>query len=326
MSNPRSISQVRAFVAALRHAQRRAMRDYLQLMRLPNIFTAIADVSMGFLFVKPLATFVDACTLAVLASASALLYIAGVVYNDVFDVDLDRVERPERPLPSGRIPVRIASRFAGKMLLWGIAAGALSMFFVLHMQTFLIASILAALILLYDTRLKHMPIGPLAMGGCRMLNVMLGMNVVHHSLPTAEWLVAGGVGVYVTGITWFARTENEQSSRRHLALASGVMLLGIAMLAWFPRWKPGVIPQLQAYPEQWYLLIGVLAAWIAARCLRAIISPTPEQVRFAVKQGILSLVLLDAAVCYAVRGPFSGMMVALLLLPAVAFGRWIEST
>ena len=73
--------------------------DYLRLVRLPNVFTALADVTMGFLFVhhtlQPLAVFLP------LAAASALLYSAGMVLNDVWDVELDRRERPERPLPSG---------------------------------------------------------------------------------------------------------------------------------------------------------------------------------------------------------------------------------
>ena len=29
-------------------------RSYLELMRLPNVFTAMADVAMGFLFVQPI--------------------------------------------------------------------------------------------------------------------------------------------------------------------------------------------------------------------------------------------------------------------------------
>ena len=78
------------------------LRDYLELMRLPNVFTSMADVAMGFLFVRELATAIDAWLLAVLLGASSLLYLAGVVLNDVFDLELDSRERPDRPLPSGR--------------------------------------------------------------------------------------------------------------------------------------------------------------------------------------------------------------------------------
>jgi len=79
---------------------------YLRLFRLPNVFTAMADVAMGFLFVRqslePISMF--ACLLV----ASSLLYTAGMVLNDVFDYEVDRQERPQRPLPSGQIGLRWA--------------------------------------------------------------------------------------------------------------------------------------------------------------------------------------------------------------------------
>ena len=81
-----------------------ALLAYLRLMRLPNVFTALSNVAMGFAFARdwnrPFGTS-DAILLACLAGASALLYTAGMVLNDVFDYDVDRQERPFRPLPSG---------------------------------------------------------------------------------------------------------------------------------------------------------------------------------------------------------------------------------
>ena len=84
------------------------VRDYLQLVRLPNLFTAVADVAMGFFVAQPLLAerrlgMWEWAALGTLAAASVLLYAAGVVLNDWFDLEIDRQERPERPLPSGRI-------------------------------------------------------------------------------------------------------------------------------------------------------------------------------------------------------------------------------
>ena len=56
---------------------------------------------------------------------SALMYMAGMVLNDVFDVEVDRVERPERPLPSGRIAVGWARWLGFEMLFVGAALGVL---------------------------------------------------------------------------------------------------------------------------------------------------------------------------------------------------------
>src|SRR5690349_2557159 len=82
--------------------------EYLRLLRAPNVFTAVADVTMGYVAVT--AGNVQIPTLAILIAASAMLYMAGMVLNDVFDVEVDRKERPHRPLPSERIPMASATR------------------------------------------------------------------------------------------------------------------------------------------------------------------------------------------------------------------------
>ena len=76
---------------------------YLQLLRLPNVFTAIADVLMGFLVTHAVIQPGEGWILALLATTSVLLYMAGMVLNDVFDADVDARERPWRPIPSGRV-------------------------------------------------------------------------------------------------------------------------------------------------------------------------------------------------------------------------------
>ena len=92
---------------------------YMRLFRLPNVFTAIADITMGFLFVRgslePLGTYL--CLL----SASCLLYSSGMVLNDVVDVDIDSKLRPQRPIPSGQISLNWAKQLAYGMLALGVA-------------------------------------------------------------------------------------------------------------------------------------------------------------------------------------------------------------
>ena len=99
--------------------------DYLRLLRVANVFTALADVLMGYACVeRQLAPLLP---LAGLLATSALLYLAGMVLNDVFDLETDRQERPERPLPAGRIAWRAARRWGFALLLAGVAAGALGL-------------------------------------------------------------------------------------------------------------------------------------------------------------------------------------------------------
>jgi len=306
------------------------IRSYLELMRLPNVFTAMADVAMGFLFVQSVGwtwnAWRDGWTLAMLIVASSFLYMAGVVLNDVFDLEADRRRRPERPLPSGRVSL-VAARWLGwKLLVLGVLFGVGAGFFAGHPRPGVVVALLATSILLYDAWLKRTPVGPLAMGACRMLNVLLGMSVLNAPLAVENWLVAGAIGVYVVGVTWFARRESEESGRVQLALATLVMIVGVALLAWFPSWSQRVIPPLQFDPQRWYLLMAVLGTLIVWRCVRAVVRPVPAQVRMAVAQCVLSLVMLDAVACYAVRGVFWAGMILLLLIPAMFLGKWIDMT
>ncbi len=264
--------------------------------------------------------------LATLLAASSLLYLAGMVLNDVFDRELDRRERPQRPIPSGRISLAAARQFGWRLLTLGVLAGAGAGFFLGHLRPGIIAALLATCILVYDAWLKRTPLGPVAMGACRMLNVLLGMNAADRPLHAEHWLVAGGIGLYIAGVTWFARREAGRSSRLQLLLSTLIMTLGIVLLGCFPHWSDRTTAAVQLGLPRWYLLIGVLGLLIVWRCVWAVIEPLPARVRTAVTQCLLSLVMLDAVACYAVRGIFWACLILLLLLPAMFLGRWIEMT
>ncbi len=302
------------------------LRDYLELMRLPNVFTSMADVAMGFLFVRELAGAIDAWLLAVLLASSSLLYLAGVVLNDVFDLVLDSHERPHRPLPSGRISPSAARRFGWCLLFAGAVLGWAAALLIGDMLPGAIAVILVTGILIYDAGLKFTAIGPVLMGACRMFNVLLGMSAAGAPFAAEHWVVAGAIGLYIAGITWFAKTENIRSSRLQLALSTVVMMSGIALLSTLPHWTERINPLVIEEPQRWRLLMLILGMLIGWRCLRAVIAPTPAQVQAAVAQGILSLIILDAVACFAIRGVFWSAMILLLLLPAMFFGKWIELT
>ena len=197
-----------------------------ELMRLPNVFTAMADVAMGVLFVqRPIRSRRAGWTLVLAALlASALLYAAGVVLNDVFDAERSTPASG----PSGRCPraasrCRRPARLGWELLVLGrrrlgLVRGVLRRAPAARRRRRAAAG---RCILLYDAWLKRTPLGPLAMGACRMLNVLLGMSAVDAPLGAEHWLVAGGIGVYVAGVTWFARTEAEQSSRLQLVAGHG---------------------------------------------------------------------------------------------------------
>ena len=254
-----------------------------------------------------------------------------MVLNDVFDAEIDARERPRRPIPSGRITRAGAVRLGIGLLLLGIAAGWMAAALAGRALPGVIATGLAALIVLYDGVLKPTVLAPLAMGGCRTLNVLLGMSAaaaeLSHLEPGITWqhaarLVAAGIGVYIAGVTWFARTEADTSHRGHLLAGTLVMLAGIGMVASYPAW---IEPTL-AVPQQWVLFWLLICAIIAVRCGRAILDPRAGMVQLAVKNCLLSLVVIDAAVVLAIDGTFWACIVLLLVAPAMLLGRWISST
>jgi 4-hydroxybenzoate polyprenyltransferase len=299
-------------------------RGFLQLVRLPNVFTALADVLMGYLVTH--AGSPHWPSLGLLLCASGLIYSGGMALNDVYDLEQDRRERPERPLPSGRVPLGAARRLGFGLLAAGAACGWGAGLWSDTVWPGVVASLVAALAWGYDAVLKGTPLGPLAMGGCRLLNVLLGMSL---ALPwrTFHWIVAGGLGLYVAGVTWFARREAATSRRTHLVAATAVIAAGLAALAAIPGFAAGAEEApLIAAGRRYPLLIGVLAILILRRCVLAVLEPTPLRVQTAVRSCIFSLVVLDAAVTYAVRGPIWAIAVAALLGPALILGRWLYAT
>jgi 4-hydroxybenzoate polyprenyltransferase len=312
--------------------------SYLQLVRLPNVFTAIADVAMGFFVTQwgplPRAEGVAAfdaeslTILALLAVTSACLYSAGMALNDYFDVEADRAERPERPIPSGRVSSAAARGLGYGLLATGILLAVALSLSRTDYRPALAAIGLAAAIVAYDGVVKRTLLGPIGMGLCRLLNVLLGMSLSPVPWTTWNYVVAGGVGVYIVGVTWFARTEAKASNRLVLALATLVGAGGVVMLASLPQVaaEEELAAAVRDDARRWTLLWALLGTLIAWRCVWAIIDPRPHLVQRAVRQCIFSLIMLDAVVTLAVAGFMPAMLVMLLLLPTMFLGQFIYST
>lgn len=304
-----------------------AVRAYAQLVRLPNLPTAMADVTLAALATQALperwAVFV------VLMLASSCLYLAGMVLNDVFDVEQDRRERPERPIPSGRVPRRRAAWLGGVLMTFGLALAALAGWLLWQQEQAttplgppLLAGLLAGAILLYDGWLKRTPLGPVAMGACRFLNVLLGVSVSGSLAWPLGPHLAMVVGLYIVGVTWFARTEATTSRRAALGGAAAVMLA--ALLLTLPL-------AVQVPPERVavlfpYLLVA-LGFFVGVPIRRALLAPSPGNVQSAVKRSLMGLILLDAVCATATAGTL-GLAVLLLLAPSLYLNRrrWLYAT
>ncbi|MEI7782204.1 MAG: UbiA family prenyltransferase, partial [Planctomycetota bacterium] len=201
---------------------------WLRLLRLPNHATAVADVLAGFLIVSHTrALGWPPLPLWLAIAASLCFYAAGMVLNDVFDVEVDRRERPERPLPSGLVALGTAARVGNGLLAMGGVFACATAFLSGHAAVALVGAALTAAIWIYDRQAKATILGPAVMGSCRSLNWLLGMTAAGGPTAPYEWLLPIGMGLYVAGITLFARDEAGRSRTGTLFMATLVMLAGL---------------------------------------------------------------------------------------------------
>lgn len=97
----------------------RTIGGYLELARVGNAVAAGALTFVGSFVAGGLGA-IWAVALAVIATAAATG--AGNAVNDYFDRDIDAVNRPDRPIPSGRVPAGAAAGFAATLFLVATAA------------------------------------------------------------------------------------------------------------------------------------------------------------------------------------------------------------
>ncbi len=291
---------------------------YLILIRPANLITSAADIVAGATVATLLYT--ESFTVPghwsgffFLLLSSVLLYAGGITMNDVIDYRLDQVERPERPIPSGKIPVRHAALFASCLMAGGVLLG-----FIHHMQSGVLALLIAVLSLVYNKWSKHHSFaGPFNMGVLRGLNLLLGLSFIPN-------LVVGNyeIGIipltYIFAITMVSRGEVHGSSRQPLFIAGGLFLLaeaGILYIGW-------------SYGSTWLpVLFALIHLWfIFPALIRAIKNPTPDHIRRTVMHGVLGIILLDAV--WVSTTEYWPWAIALVLLLPVSrqLGRYFSVT
>lgn len=322
---------------------------WAQLVRLPNVFTIVADVTAAFLlslggsgWVRAerfgRAAWSDALpTWFVLLLAAISLYWGGMVLNDVCDVRRDARSRASRPLPRRWIRYQTAHRVAWVMLAMGVLLAS-----ILSTLTGCIAVALVIAIVAYDGPCKRMWIAPLLMGLCRVLSFSMGAAAGMHAIsPTSSWQSASltsvdalgvdtivglplvtcvfaiGMGTYIAGITTFARREAIGDRTIHLSLGLLGMSLGAAMLALAPRMgnvmsKAWQVDAATVYPIAIVLMLAptLRRAWVARN------HPSPKSIQQTIRSALLAIIPLAAAIAMLAAGALPGLAVLALWLPS----------
>lgn len=291
---------------------------YLQLMRPANIVTAWADILAGFaaseifLLLQPgigQSTLTALGSLVCLLISTTGLYGGGVVLNDVFDAKLDTLERPERPLPSGRASRQGATLLGSLLLFVGVVAAAQVSWL---SATLAIGIAFAAL--LYDALGKHHPIlGPLNMGVCRGGNLLLGVSAVP-AMIGEHWFLALIPIIYIAAVTAISQGEvrgGKGSTGIIALLLIGIVITGLLGLGLLEDYQ-----LLAALP-----FVAVFAIAVLLPFIKAVREPTPTQIRTAVKAGVLSLIILDATVAAGFASLSYGLLILSLLPISIALAK-----
>ena len=321
------------------------MKAWLQLFRVPNLFTVPGDPLAGFLIAT--GGRLDSRALcAVLASLA--FYAAGLAMNDLADFAEDQRDRPERPLPSGAIPRGTAWFVTVNLILFGLAVCFLAGPSALLMG---IGTVMG--VVLYNFLTKKIPvIGALNMGVCRGMSLLLGASAGLGADPQmldaaakfdvfqpvlAALLVALApasgqrffvfalgaaliIAIYIAAVTNLARHETKRDyPRLPRVLPLGALLIGFVIL------KMATDTLLRDQSPALWLVAIVLAAMNTAEIMRDPPLPLPPRIGAFIR----ILPVMQAALCVlpSVPGPLrktpASLLVALALLACVPIHGWL---
>ncbi|GAA4509272.1 SCO3242 family prenyltransferase [Nonomuraea ferruginea] len=276
------------------------MRALLELVRAPAALSVPGDTIAG-------AAAAGRRPAPGLALASVLVYWSGMALNDWADREADAVERPERPIPSGRVRPGAALGLATALTGAGLATAALAG----GRRGLTVAGLLAGAVWAYDLRLKRTAAGPASMAACRVLDVLLGAGEqTRAALPAAL-----AIGAHTYGISVLGRAEvtGAAPGTAGRAVAASTVAAGLAAASCA---RGGAAARAGAG----VLIAGYLASTLPVQAgLRTL--PDPENVRRAVRLSILGLIPLQAA-AVAGGGRFATAGALLCSLPV---GRWLSS-
>ncbi|GAA4638364.1 UbiA family prenyltransferase [Actinoallomurus vinaceus] len=276
------------------------LRDLVELVRAPAALTVPGDVLAG----AAAAGFPIGRRWLGCAAGSVCLYWAGMALNDYADRDLDRRERPERPIPSGRVTPRLALTVASGLTVAGVAVAGLSG----GRPALRVVVPLAATVWLYDLVLKNTVAGPAGMAAARTLNVLMGSG------PRAEAVApALTLGGHVLVVTTLSLGE-VRGTRREVPLAAlaGTAVVASATLAGTRPWRSASWPATAG-------LAAVYAATVAGPQSAAVQQPTAGRIRAAVGAGIVGLLPLQAAL----TARSGAVRAGLALAAAFPAARWL---
>ncbi|NBP89934.1 MAG: hypothetical protein EBU50_01710 [Opitutae bacterium] len=276
------------------------LKSWLVLTRCSNLPTVWSNVISGWLLgmaavIRTPTVIVPSAlnsTLFTLLLGISLLYVAGMILNDVFDYEWDCANRPERPLPSGLISRSKAKWVGIIILLLGLALSAFS-----AGRFFKLTFLLTIFILWYDVAHKGNPLAPMVMGACRALLPMIGFIVATidgiYAQPNIVHVYAVVLGIYTYALTWVAKYELTPTKNSY----------------WIERLLFLIPLPLIVYYNYTYWSLGALIFYVLWIIFSNRRHPTPSGISARVADRIAAFSLLDSIVSGTILlmiAPFCG--------------------
>lgn len=293
------------------------LRQYLILIRPPNVLTVLTNILAGYFSLTSPAD-ASAVQVSMLMVSSSLLYISGIVFNDYFDLETDSRERPGRPLPSGRISNKNAVALAIGTL---VAANAIAL--LVSTMSAIICATLSAVVIAYDCRAKRGASGPTMMGLARFLNVFLGASpalLFAAEIPWMTFFAATAVFVYVYAITILSRKEagtyERGDYRRNVVAGFSLVIAVIAAISAFAL-----------YQRNFEMAVGIaLLSIVTYFSLKQALPGTSAGMQKAVRNLVLSIIILDSVFITAFAGIAYGLASLAIIAPSVALAKKLYVT
>jgi heme O synthase-like polyprenyltransferase len=287
-------------------------KTYLALGRVSNLPTVWSNVLVGALLAAPQT---PPRAVAMLMAALSLFYVGGMFLNDGFDRHVDARLHPERPIPSGRISARevftigFVSMGAGALLLMAVAVGR-GQSVVLALAAGLA---LGALIVVYDLWHKNNPLGPLLMGGCRMLVYVSASLAVAGSVSPSVLGASFVLLSYLVGLTYVAKQETLSEFRNFWPLA-----FLLAPFVYVPA-----VGNVRSFASA--ALLASFLAWVVLAVLLLRVR-APGNIPRAVIRLIAGISLLDALLLASHAIPLAAALALACFAATMMLQRYVRGT
>jgi 4-hydroxybenzoate polyprenyltransferase len=290
-----------------------SLKTWMTLGRVSNLPTVWTNTLAAALLASSAGALAPPSSLVwvLLLVTLSLVYLAGMLLNDLLDADWDQQHHNPRPITLGLVS-RQQVRLATVLLLTLAAASVLGLSQLIDQPHWLLASVtlLVGCIIGYNVLHKRYAHSVWLMGACRSalyLTAAASLAVP----PEPIWLCAILLGVYISGLTYLARHEHHNQLLSRLPLILMLSPLALAIYSenlWF-----------------WPVLLLWLG-WLGWHYWHNLTNPKRRQVRAFIGAGLAALPLFDALVMAVANQPLGSLLCVLVFLLLPHFQRWIKPT